>query len=785
METVFEEISPESYPEYSNPVQEMQDDSQMECLVSPGLAPESQAGMLHSLLESSSSCQKNYDECSEVEQLRKKNALLCTNLKNLKRKHKNALQILRRKTKKIRELQDLLKSKDKELSNAIKKKSLDKIPPGLKALFDRIISKTECENSSTKKYTEELKRFALEMDFLSPKAYRFLRSESGDNLPHARTMGKCLQNIDCDPGITKESLELLLAYTSKEKEQHRTVICQLVFDEVYIFKHLQNIGEKSYGVSVLGEGQATQILTFLLVSVDLQWKLPVAYFPFYKMQAPQKAGIIEKVIHSVQQTGVIINGITFDGAKINFKAIRIMGCDLSKSLDNYAVTEGLGSEIFIYPDPVHMLKLVRNTFSEYDLYDNEDRIISFRFIKALVDLQESEGVKLNNHLRTEHVQFKNKIMNVRLAAQTLSNSVANAIDVCREQLKLPDFKDSQGTSNFLRVFNNAFDVLNSRSSNHAGNKSQQSKELVVSSPNGTGFIGMRACLTNLVQIYKNLKIRASEDDIELKTYALNQDHLELFFGCIRTRLGCNTNPTVLQFRSSYKKLLTYVELKQNPEGGNCLGDLAKISVLGLNTNGNLNYLNGVKENNQTQEKFTTEEEVEIEIKENLKKKSVTDEDLLAISEIVKNFSTTTELSLELQADVIVTKIKGKVFCEGCVSELTQTNNANEEHASDLILALTKHCEAYMRQCIEVMGEVEFHKSMEVQEMVNTLLFTFKDYAFENSLTHLTDSIDHYVNLLSVYITTYAKVRMRQRENKINEKLSNRNKLHRLTHFKNM
>ncbi|XP_055715616.1 uncharacterized protein LOC129809649 [Phlebotomus papatasi] len=604
METVFEEISPESYPEYSNPVQEMQDDSQMECLVSPGLAPESQAGMLHSLLESSSSCQKNYDECSEVEQLRKKNALLCTNLKNLKRKHKNALQILRRKTKKIRELQDLLKSKDKELSNAIKKKSLDKIPPGLKALFDRIISKTECENSSTKKYTEELKRFALEMDFLSPKAYRFLRSESGDNLPHARTMGKWLQNIDCDPGITKESLELLLAYTSKEKEQHRTVICQLVFDEVYIFKHLQNIGEKSYGVSVLGEGQATQILTFMLVSVDLQWKLPVAYFPFYKMQAPQKAGIIEKVIHSVQQTGVIINGITFDGAKINFKAIRIMGCDLSKSLDNYAVTEGLGSEIFIYPDPVHMLKLVRNTFSEYDLYDNEDRIISFRFIKSLVDLQESEGVKLNNHLRTEHVQFKNKIMN----------------------------------------------------------------------------------------------------------------------------------------------------------------------------------------NNQTQEKFTTEEEVEIEIKENLKKKSVTDEDLLAISEIMKNFSTTTELSLELQADVIVTKIKGKVFCEGCVSELTQTNNANEEHASDLILALTKHCEAYMRQCIEgieVMGEVEFHKSMEVEEMVNTLLFTFKDYAFENSLTHLTDSIDHYVNLLSVYITTYAKVRMRQRENKINEKLSNRNKLHRLTHFKNM
>lgn len=95
------------------------------------------------------------------------------------------------------------------------------------------------------------------------------------------------------------------------------------------------------------------------------------------------------------------------------------------------------------------------------------------------------------------------------------------------------------------------------------------------------------------QIYEKVKSHVGQGG--LKTYALNQDHIELFFGSVRTRLGSNDNPTVLQFRSAYKKLLTYVQLEEAPDGSNCLGTLEKVVVLGVNTKRSLNYINEMQE----------------------------------------------------------------------------------------------------------------------------------------------------------------------------------------------
>jgi len=54
----------------------------------------------------------------------------------------------------------------------------------------------------------------------------------------------------------------------------------------------------------------------------------------------------------------------------------------------------------------------------------------------------------------------------------------------------------------------------------------------------------------------------------LLTYKLSQDHLELYFGCIRSRLGCNNNPTAKQFESTYKRLLIHGVFRGF--NGNCL-----------------------------------------------------------------------------------------------------------------------------------------------------------------------------------------------------------------------
>ena len=54
----------------------------------------------------------------------------------------------------------------------------------------------------------------------------------------------------------------------------------------------------------------------------------------------------------------------------------------------------------------------------------------------------------------------------------------------------------------------------------------------------------------------------------LLTYKLSQDHLELFFGCVRCHRGCNNNPTCRQFVAAYKRLLVQNEIKAS-KNANC------------------------------------------------------------------------------------------------------------------------------------------------------------------------------------------------------------------------
>lgn len=52
-------------------------------------------------------------------------------------------------------------------------------------------------------------------------------------------------------------------------------------------------------------------------------------------------------------------------------------------------------------------------------------------------------------------------MNVKLCVQVLSNRVAQAIDACRK-MGIEGFEDSEATTEFIRISNSAFDLMNSR-----------------------------------------------------------------------------------------------------------------------------------------------------------------------------------------------------------------------------------------------------------------------------------------------------------------------------------
>ena len=112
-----------------------------------------------------------------------------------------------------------------------------------------------------------------------------------------------------------------------------------------------------------------------------------------------------------------------------------------------------------------MLKLMRNVLADYGtishIVDGRKEDIKWEYIVALNDIQEDLGLSFANNHQRKHVDWTKHQMKVNLAAQTLSASVAAAIDFSRDEVCLPQFQGSEAITTFIRAIDDAFDVLNS------------------------------------------------------------------------------------------------------------------------------------------------------------------------------------------------------------------------------------------------------------------------------------------------------------------------------------
>ena len=80
----------------------------------------------------------------------------------------------------------------------------------------------------------------------------------------------------------------------------------------------------------------------------------------------------------------------------------------------------------------------------------------------------------------------------------------------------------------------------------------------------TGFIGFLVAIRNTQNLFASLVERNEAPLKYMLTYKFSQDHLELFFGAVRSAGGFNNNPTTQQFTAAYKRLL----MRSNIQGGN-------------------------------------------------------------------------------------------------------------------------------------------------------------------------------------------------------------------------
>lgn len=456
------------------------------------------------------------------------------------------------------------------------------------------------------KYSPQLRKFAITLSFFSSKAYDYVRREFDTCLPHRSTIGKWFKGIDATPGFTTEAFETLKKQVDTSDKQ---IICSLVIDEMAIRKQLEWTGKKvvgyvNFGVDFEDDSNvlAKEVFVLMLVCINGSWKIPLGYFLTDSLSGDQKSSIVTQCIKLAEETGVKIVSLTCDGPTSNITMGKMLGCsfEFPEIKTTFQVTD---HNIHFFLDPCHMIKLVRNTFGDRKmLIDGDGRYIKWEYIQKLNELQESEGLHLGNKLRRAHLNFFKQKMKVKLAVQLLSESVADSLQYCNQNLGLKEFFGCEGTVIFIKIINRIFDILNSRSLAAPGFKKAlfekniesitefahdaitylsnlkfaDNNELVVYSRRKTGFLGLIVGLKSGLELYNDL-VRDHQLLSYIPLYKVSQDHLELFFSSIRSRGGWNNNPTAQQFMGSYKRLLVRSEIREGGMG-NCV-PLEQINVL--------------------------------------------------------------------------------------------------------------------------------------------------------------------------------------------------------------
>lgn len=294
---------------------------------------------------------------------------------------------------------------------------------------------------------------------------------------------------------------------------------------------------------------------------------------------------------------------------------KLLGADLnvySDSFRTFFLNPLTGERIYIILDPCHAEKLARNTLAGKLKIFEPNGSIEWRYIESLYEYSKQNTLRTHK-LTKQHIQWTSCKMNVRVACQTLSRSVADSMQFLLDQ-KHPEMSDAESTirlvfnafmmlkqyelilsffiplCRYIRCLDCIFDIFNSKRFQHpnifkrnlnAENKDavfsylrssvdyfkslklevdryRNHKKIKVSLPilktaNKTAFLGFIIDIESLIQMYNEY---VDTDNIlqSISTYTLQQDVVEMFFGKIRAKCGYNSNPNIHQFKGAYRQL---------------------------------------------------------------------------------------------------------------------------------------------------------------------------------------------------------------------------------------
>lgn len=454
------------------------------------------------------------------------------------------------------------------------------------------------------KYPKKTRHFCLALIYYSPRAYEFVRKAFNNHLPHIKTIRNWFSNSDIrsEPGLQADHLARLKKIADDYELKHnRKLMCSFVFDEMFVRRQicwslfdLDCSGFVNYGEDPTKQDNtiAKAAIVFILKGFDTNFEFPIAYYFIHDLTATQRKSLVQDIISAVTQSGIKITNMTFDGLAANAKMCSLFGANLNvyhKHCKTYILNPITNEKIYVILDPCHMVKLIRNTLGRKEEFfvGNKKEKISMKFIVALYEYSRKND--LHSHKLTRmHIEWQRNPMNVRLAVQTFSDSVANTLQFLMEQ-KIPEFQKAEATIDFIRRMDKLFDIFNSKNSKPtsvfkraltAENKriifdflrdnikylkslkiEQQYFEkddieeahpkiklvLLLKSRSFCGFRGLIIDMISLMEMYTDF-IEQNHLLTSIATYNMLQDVIEMFFGRLRACGGFNNNPNFPQFK---------------------------------------------------------------------------------------------------------------------------------------------------------------------------------------------------------------------------------------------
>lgn len=230
----------------------------------------------------------------------------------------------------------------------------------------------------------------------------------------------------------------------------------LLFDEMTIHKLLQFINHEMLGyenvptIDPRDAKVASAAFFFMFNAVDVNFKLPVAYYYANKLDESSKMVLLKMVIESLPQIGVVLTSFTFDGAKENPAMCQILGANLDVFSDSFDPSITInGTQVNIIFDPSHDIKCVRGCLAlKGVLYDSDGQPIKWNFFERLVRYKKQRNFGESIHKMTQaHIQWQSDPMKVKLAVETYSASTANAMEYLMNQ----GFSPFQGAAATIRL----------------------------------------------------------------------------------------------------------------------------------------------------------------------------------------------------------------------------------------------------------------------------------------------------------------------------------------------